>query len=148
MRILKYMYGFILIIFFGLLHIYFPSSFSSITKRAIDDFISDPLRYWWFVFPLFGLIVLLILVISYGIQFLASFGRGYRVKEPYYADLSILIASKNERILLERTLNSIVESDYPKEKIQLIVITSGSTDDSTDCCKQFAKEYNTIKIKN
>ncbi|GAH68280.1 unnamed protein product, partial [marine sediment metagenome] len=68
--------------------------------------------------------MLLGFIMYYGIHFFASFGSGYRAKTPYYVDISILIASKNEKVLLERTLNSIVDSDYPKEKIQLIVITS------------------------
>lgn len=136
-----------MIIFFGLLYVYFPKSLPSITKRAIDDFISNPLKFWWFVFPLFGLMVLFFLVILYGINFLASFGRGYRAKEPYYANISILIASKDERVLLERTLESIVQSEYPKEKIQVIVVTSGSTDDSTEFCKNFIKEHTTIDME-
>jgi cellulose synthase/poly-beta-1,6-N-acetylglucosamine synthase-like glycosyltransferase len=52
-----------------------------------------------------------------------------------------MIASKNEKALVERTLNSIVESDYPKEKIQVIVITSGTTDDSTEFCENFAGKH-------
>ena len=141
------LYGFVWLIFFVLLHIYFPHSLPSGTKTAIDTFFANPLLYWWFVFPLIGLSVLLGLVIYYGIHFLASFGKGYRAKTPYYANISILIASKNERILLERTLNSIIESNYPKEKIQLIVITSGSTDDTAEFCNNFAKEHKTIDIK-
>ena len=89
----------------------------------------------------------LVLIIYYGKYFLASFGRGYRTKTPYYPKISIMIASKNERILLERTLNSIVKSDYPKENIQIIIITSGSTDDTTEFSQNFAKEHHPIDIE-
>ena len=58
-----------------------------------------------------------------------------------------MIASKNERILLERTLNSIVKSDYPKENIQIIIITSGSTDDTTEFSQNFAKVHHKIDIE-
>ncbi|MFX1256957.1 MAG: glycosyltransferase [Promethearchaeota archaeon] len=141
------MYSVILGIYFILLHIFFPPFLSSGTKNAIDTFIADPLTYWWFIFPLIGLITLLILIIYYGRYFLASFGRGYRTKTPYYANISILIASKNEKPLLERTLNSIFASEYPKEKIQIIIITSGSTDGTTEYCKRFTKENDTINIE-
>lgn len=114
---------------------------------AIDDFFADPLTYWWFVFPFIGLMILMGFIIYYGIYFLASFGSGYRPKTPFYADISILIASKNEKVLLERTLNSITKSNYPREKIQIIIITSGSTDDTTEFCKNFAREHNTINIE-
>ena len=148
MKILKVLiYGSVLVIFFVLLHIFFPPFWPSGIKITIDTFFTNPLTYWWYIFPLIGLIMLLGLVIFYGIYFLASFGRGYRTKTPYYANISILIASKNEQILLERTLNSIIKANYPKENIQLIIITSGSTDDTTEFCKNFAKDHDTIDIE-
>ncbi len=141
------LYGSVCGVFFFLSHIFFPPSLSSVTKRAIDDFFADPLTYWWFIFPLIGLIILMGFVIYYGIYFLASFGSGYQTKKSYYADISILIASKNEKTLLERTLNSILKSNYSKENIQLIIITSGSTDGTTEFCKNFAKVHNSIDIE-
>ncbi|MFW9829994.1 MAG: glycosyltransferase, partial [Candidatus Thorarchaeota archaeon] len=148
MALMRYlMYGFFWVIVYALFHIYFPPFWLSGVKRAIDTFIINPLINWWFIFPLIGLIMLLGFVIYYGIHFLASFGSGYKTKTPYYADISILIASKNERILLERTLNSIVKSDYPKEKIQVIIVTSGSTDDTTQFCEKFARDNSIIDIK-
>ena len=91
--------------------------------------------------------MLLGLIIYYGIYFLASFGSGYKAKKPFNANISIMIASKNEKILLERTLNSIVTCNYPKENIQIIIITSGSTDDTTEFCQNFAKEHNILMSK-
>jgi cellulose synthase/poly-beta-1,6-N-acetylglucosamine synthase-like glycosyltransferase len=141
------LYGSVSVAYFVLLHMYLPPIFSSGVKRAIDRFILDPLTYWWFIFSLFGLFILLGFVIYYGIHFLASFGRGYKVKNEYHAKVSILIASKNERILLERTLNSILKSTYPKENIQIIIITSGSTDETTEFSKNFAKENSMMDIE-
>lgn len=141
------LYGSILVVFFVLLHIFFPPFYPSGIKSAIDTFFANPLTYWWYIFPLIGLITLLGFVIIYGIYFLASFGSGYQAKTPYYTNISILIASKNEKILLERTLNSIIKSNYPKENIQLIIITSGSTDDTTKFCENFAKDHYTIDIE-
>jgi cellulose synthase/poly-beta-1,6-N-acetylglucosamine synthase-like glycosyltransferase len=126
---------------------YFPPFLSSGVKEAIDNFITAPLTYWWFIFPLIGLLMLLGFVLYYGIHFIASFGSGYKPKTPYYEDISILIASKNEKILLERTLESIIKSDYPKEKIQIIIITSGSTDNTTEYSDNFARENSNIDIK-
>jgi len=140
-------YGSVLVVFFVLMHLNFPQSLSSGVKIAIDSFLTNPLTYWWFIFPLIGLLFLMGIVIYYGIHILASFGKGYRTKTPYYTDVSILIASKNEKILLERTLNSIIESTYPIEKIQLIIITSGSTDNTTEFCNSFARDHGTINIE-
>ncbi|MFX1378865.1 MAG: glycosyltransferase [Promethearchaeota archaeon] len=148
MKLYRYLlYGAIWLVFFVLIHMYFPALWSSGVKEAIDTFLVAPLTYWWFIFPLIGLIMLLGFVLYYGIHFLASFGSGYKPKTLYYEEISILIASKNEKILLERTLDSIVKSDYPKEKIQVIIITSGSTDDTTEYSNNFAREHTDLDIK-
>jgi len=148
MKLYRYLlYGSIWLVFFVLLYMYFPPFWSSGIKTAIDTFLNAPLTYWWFIFPLIGLFLLLGLVLYYGIHFTASFGSGYKPKTPYYEEISILIASKNEKILLERTLDSIINSDYPKEKIQIIIITSGSTDDTTEYSNNFSTEHSEIDIK-
>jgi cellulose synthase/poly-beta-1,6-N-acetylglucosamine synthase-like glycosyltransferase len=141
------LYGAIWVVLLTLLHLYFPSSWTSFVKGAIDNFFSNPLLYWWFVFPFAGLLMLVGLILYYGIHFLASFGSGYVPKEFYYPKISIMIASKNEKLLLERTLNSIIESEYPKEEIQLILIISGSTDDSEEFCSLFAEKHSTLDIE-
>ncbi|MFX0105310.1 MAG: glycosyltransferase [Candidatus Hodarchaeota archaeon] len=148
MKIYRYLlYGSFCVAFFVLIHIYFPPSWPSMTKGAIDALFTNPLTYWWVIFPLVGLIMLLGFVIYYGIHFLASFGSGYRPKTSHLPNISILIACKNERTLIERTLNSIIDAKYPKENIQLIIITSGSTDDTAEFCKNYAKNHDTIEIK-
>jgi cellulose synthase/poly-beta-1,6-N-acetylglucosamine synthase-like glycosyltransferase len=134
-------YGFIIVAYFIALHLLFPVEWSSPVKNAIDTFFTNPIEYWWFIFPLIGLIFLLGLDIFYGIYFLASFGRGYRTKEPYYPNISIMIPSKNEKLLLKKTLESILNTSYPKENIQLILITSESTDGTTEFSRRFAEEY-------
>ncbi len=148
MKLYRYLlYGSIFVILYVLIHIYFPPFWSSKVKEAIDTFFVDPLAYWWFIFPFIGLIMLLGFVILYGIHFLASFGRGYKTKTPFYANISILIASKNEEILLERTIKSIALSEYPKENIQIIIVNSGSTDKTKDYCKNFVRHYEDMDIQ-
>lgn len=127
------------------MHFIFPNSWVSVTKNSIDNFFTNFFVYWWLVFPLLALLLLFGLNIYYGIHFLASFGTGYKPKGDNYENITIMIASKNEKALLERTLKSIMDNDYPKEKIQLIVITSGSTDGSAEFCEKFFKQNNTIK---
>ncbi|MHA2398980.1 MAG: glycosyltransferase [Promethearchaeota archaeon] len=140
------LYGTICIAYFTLLHMYFPAAWPSGIKRAMDRFLINPLANWWYIFPFIGILLLLGFITYYGIHFLASFGKGYRVKIPFYAKISILIASKNESILLERTLESIVKSDYPKKNIQLIIVTSGSTDDTTEYCNNFASNHSELDV--
>ena len=52
MKLYRYfLYGAILVIFYILIHIYFPPYWPSKVKEAIDTFFTAPLEYWWFVFP-------------------------------------------------------------------------------------------------
>jgi len=139
-------YGGVVVFYFLILHIFFPPFFSSGIKTAIDTFFLNPVLYWWFIFPLIGLIFLFGLLIYYGIHCLASFGSGYQVETPYYGSISILIASKDEKPLLKRTLQSILNSDYPKEKVQIIVITSGSSDGSSKFGEEFAQNHSEMDI--
>ncbi|MHA2289411.1 MAG: glycosyltransferase, partial [Promethearchaeota archaeon] len=147
MKIYRYLlYGSIWVVFLVLIYMYFPPYWTSGIKNSFDTFLSAPLTYWWFIFPLIGLLMLLGFVLYYGVHFFASFGSGYKPKIEHYENISILIASKNEKVLLGRTLESILDSDYPKEKIQVIVITSGSTDDSTTYAEEFSKDHGEIEI--
>lgn len=42
--------------------------------------------------------------------------------------VSILIPARNEEIVIGNTLKKILSLDYPREKIEVIVIDDGSTD--------------------
>lgn len=148
MKLIKVIpYGSIVIAILVLLHIFFPSSWPSGVKSLIDAFFLNPLQNWFLIFPVIGLIVLSGLILYYGIHFLASFGSKYETDDFYYTGVSIVIASKNEKALLERTLNSIAKLDYPKEKLQLVVVTSGSTDNSTEFCRHFAEKHTDLDVE-
>ena len=58
--------------------------------------------------------------------------------------VSVLIPVYNEEESIERTLDSILTSDYPKEKLEIIVIDDGSTDNSLELAKKF--ESKGVKI--
>ncbi|TFF88093.1 MAG: glycosyltransferase family 2 protein [Promethearchaeota archaeon] len=141
------LYSLPLIILFILLHIFFPPFLPSLVKIDIDRLFFDPISNWYLIFEFIGLMILLGFVIYFGVHFLASFGTGYRIKSKYIPDISILIASKDEKLPLKRTLNSIIQCEYPKDKMEIIVITSGSTDDSAEFCVNYAEDHSNIKIK-
>ncbi|MBD3197215.1 MAG: glycosyltransferase [Candidatus Lokiarchaeota archaeon] len=141
------LYGIILLTLFVLLHIYFPETWSSGVFDSINSFFTNPLGLWWFVFPLIGLCILLGFVLYYGIHFLASFGRLSISKEVYHPNVSIVIASKDEELLLKNTLKSIANLNFPKEKLQIVVVTSGSSDNSTSLCQKFAENHTELDIE-
>jgi len=54
--------------------------------------------------------------------------------EPY---VTILIAAYNEEKSIETTLKNKLELDYPKEKLEIIVISDGSTDNTDRIARRF-----------
>ena len=54
--------------------------------------------------------------------------------------ISIIIAAYNEEKSIEATIKSALDSDYPKDKFELLVIDDGSTDKTLELAKKFEKE--------
>lgn len=51
--------------------------------------------------------------------------------------VSLLIAAYNEEVTIDEKVRNTLDLDYPKEKIQIVFITDGSTDSTTDKLKKF-----------
>ncbi len=74
--------------------------------------------------------------------YILSFLAGQKVKKELFKDselpkVSILIPVYNEGKTVEMTLKSILTSNYPKEKFEVIVVDDGSDDDTLRYIKKF-----------
>jgi cellulose synthase/poly-beta-1,6-N-acetylglucosamine synthase-like glycosyltransferase len=76
----------------------------------------------------------------FGLMLLYSFGRASLITTSFFPFLSILIPAKNHEKEIGKTLDCLLQSDYPKDKMEIIVITSGSTDRTTEVCKEFTSK--------
>ncbi len=54
---------------------------------------------------------------------------------------SIIVPVKNEGSVVGRILNAFLKVDYPRDKMEIIVVEDGSNDETPDICKQYAKKY-------
>ena len=64
--------------------------------------------------------------------------RNKKVKKgDYQPHVTILIAAYNEEKSIDATIKNKLELDYPKEKLELIVISDGSTDKTDEIVKQY-----------
>ncbi len=54
--------------------------------------------------------------------------------------VSILLAARNEEKLIERSMRSIDELNYPKDKIQVLIGNDASTDRTADIVQEFIKD--------
>jgi len=54
---------------------------------------------------------------------------------------SIIVPTKNEESVIRRCLDGIFNIDYPKEKLQVIVVDGNSTDNTCMICSEFEQKY-------
>ena len=59
--------------------------------------------------------------------------------------ISIVIAVRNEESNLQLLLKSLVEQDYPKEKIEIVIVSDRSTDGSWQIINDFSDLYPFVK---
>lgn len=101
-----------------------------------------------FLWYLFGLTILFALIFWHSFYFgyllLSAIGSGKRLPD-YYPSISVLLPALNEAQYIGGTLDALLGSNYPEDKLEIIVITSGSTDETTDIAKAKAKT-GTIRV--
>ncbi|MBN2112165.1 glycosyltransferase family 2 protein, partial [Candidatus Woesearchaeota archaeon] len=61
--------------------------------------------------------------------------------------VTIAIAAYNEERTIEKTISSIAKADYPKDKIEIIVVNDGSRDRTADVVEELIKKYPDFGIK-
>lgn len=68
------------------------------------------------------------------------------LKEDLQPDVSILISAYNEESIIEKTLRNIFNSDYGREKIEIIIGSDKSEDGTNDILQKLTEEFNNIKF--
>lgn len=69
-----------------------------------------------------------------------------KVKGKVFPRISILIPTHNEAKHIGRTLRAILNLDYPKSKLETIVIDNGSTDDTVKVVKNMKAKHRGIRL--
>ena len=60
--------------------------------------------------------------------------------------VSIIVPCRNEERYIAKTIDSILANDYPKRKIEVLVVDGMSNDTTIDIIKSYCKEYPFIKL--
>ena len=55
--------------------------------------------------------------------------------------ISIIVPTKNEETVIRRCLDGILNIDYPKDKMQIIVVDGKSDDNTRKICSEFSEKY-------
>ncbi len=64
------------------------------------------------------------------------------------SDISIVIPILNEEKYIAKCLDSIIESDYDKNKMEVLLVDGGSSDRTIEIIKEYQKKYPFFKILN
>jgi len=73
-------------------------------------------------------------------------GKKFKVDSDYRPKVSLIVSALNEEKNIEKTIRRILESDYPTDKIEILVGSDGSTDHTADVCFALAKEYSQVRV--
>ncbi|OYT57537.1 MAG: glycosyl transferase [Desulfurococcales archaeon ex4484_217_2] len=65
----------------------------------------------------------------------------------YEPKITIIVPTYNEAKLIEKKLDNIHEQDYPRNKLEIIVVDSGSTDRTPELVKKWAKKHPDMNLK-
>jgi poly-beta-1,6-N-acetyl-D-glucosamine synthase len=63
-------------------------------------------------------------------------------KRAYKPTVTVVVPAHNEGKIILKTLESLHASDYPKNKMDIIVVDDGSTDDTSNIVRQFTAQLN------
>jgi len=78
--------------------------------------------------------------IHFGFLFFLSFRKKLQSSKTFLPSVSILIPALNEEKVIGNTLEALLKCDYPRNKMEIIVIASGSTDRTVEICKNYSSK--------
>jgi biofilm PGA synthesis N-glycosyltransferase PgaC len=64
----------------------------------------------------------------------------------YEPNISILIPTFNEETMIRRKLDNVAQADYPREKMEIVIVDSASTDRTIDQIEEWSAEHGEIKV--
>lgn len=60
--------------------------------------------------------------------------------------ISIIIPCRNEEKFIDKCLNSIIANDYPKEKLEILIIDGMSEDETREIVDRYSRKYPFVKL--
>ncbi|MDD3630821.1 MAG: glycosyltransferase, partial [Bacteroidales bacterium] len=84
---------------------------------------------------------LILLIIHY-------FSKNHKCRKPnidFLPNVSIIIAAHNEELVISDKLTSIINGDYPLDKIEILIGSDNSTDNTNAILSEWTEKYSFIK---
>lgn len=68
-------------------------------------------------------------------------------KASFTPNVSVIVCTYNESSCIERRIQNLIESDYPNEKIEILIVDSASQDNTVEIVKNSIAQYPNYSIK-
>jgi len=65
----------------------------------------------------------------------------------YEPSVSVVIPTYEEEVTIRRKLDNIAEAHYPKEKMEIIIVDSASTDKTVELAQEWSKNHSKIRMQ-
>ena len=66
--------------------------------------------------------------------------------EKFLPSFSIVVPVKNEGNMIGRLINALSNLNYPKDKVEIIIVEGGSNDNTFELCEEHAKNHENIRV--
>ncbi len=98
--------------------------------------------------------VFLTIILSWAVYHALILFAGIRNKQKHIFEhveklpkFSLIVPAKDESTVINRCLEALIDIDYPKDKLEIIVVNGDSKDDTQQICEAFsAKHQGTVKV--
>jgi len=115
--------------------------------QNIMRMLTSEMVFWtaWIIIPL----IMEIIPAVFGFLVLIRKRLRYRkdVELKYFPEISVIIPVYNSADTLEMCVDSIVESKYPFDKMDILLVNNGSKDNSFEIFKKYQEEHKGVNIK-
>ena len=65
-----------------------------------------------------------------------------------FPKISLIVPTKNEEAVIQRCLDSILQIDYPEDRMEIIVVDGNSKDATRKICTEYAAKHLNIRVIN
>lgn len=115
--------------------------------QSIMRMLTNEIVFWtaWIIIPLFMEIIPSIL--GFFILLHKRLSHSKEKQLQYFPEITVIVPVYNSADTLEQCMNSIVESNYPSEKLEILLTNNGSRDNSFEIFKRYQQEHERIHIK-